>query len=123
MPRWLRRTAARRYHQAVFKATVLAPEAGEWVHIHKRKNPEFELAWVGRARPYSGGAWWDDRESLYKLFYSCSWDKAGCCGAGRACLALSRDGVAMYFGAGGAATQARGAARAPAPPVRLDENP
>ena len=91
-----RRTAARRYHQAVFKATVLAPEAGEWVHIHKRKNPEFELAWVGRARPYSGGAWWDDRESLYKLFYSCAWDKAGCCGAGRACLALSRDGVAFW---------------------------
>ena len=32
-------------------------------------------------------------------------------------------GLARGRGAGGAATQARGAARAPAPPVRLDENP
>jgi hypothetical protein len=89
------RSAPRVYHQAVFKAVVLKPTPSEWVSEHKT-NPAFELAWVGRARPYSGGAWFDRREKLYKLFYSCRWSKGKCCGNGMACIALSRDGISFW---------------------------
>ena len=33
---------------------------------------------------------------MYKLFYSCSWTWNGNSGTGRACIALSRDGVAWW---------------------------
>ena len=89
------RTAARRCHQARFKAVILKPTPHEWSDVHA-KRADFELRWVGRARPYSGGVHFDAADGMYKLFYSCSWTWNGNSGTGRACIALSRDGVEWW---------------------------
>ena len=44
------RTATRRCHQARFKAVILKPTPHEWSDVHA-KRADFELRWVGRARP------------------------------------------------------------------------
>jgi len=58
----------------------------------------FDKSWEKRGKspvayPYSGGAWYDFRDKLFKIWYSGQLDPPGIYGARIHCLAHSKDGV------------------------------
>ena len=83
--------ATRTFHRAISRGVVLEPTADERI-MQNRKFASASLGFhhVATARPFSGGAWYDDCTRRFILHYRCRYEYPG---MGMGCVAFSRDGV------------------------------